>query len=117
MDKHTKYRNASIANFTPAELQKARDNAAISARRHPEEHARTMAIIEEKGLGNHREIINHFIRYCAPMTDFELGTISCFVDTSYAGAFSRGEQYEAPAIANSSAADLIYRPAIKPDGA
>lgn len=116
MNKQDKYRASSLANFTPEELAKARANAAIAARRDPEGHAKTMAIIEEKGLGNHREILSHFLRYPSPITEHELATIMLYQDTSYAGPYGRGEQHEAKPNINTDIADLLYRPAIKPDG-
>lgn len=123
MNKQDKYRNSSIQNFTQAELDKARDNLAFVKRRFPEESAKEQAVIKEKGLGDHREVIAHYVKYKSPMTERELGVLQMFADTSYAGAFQRGEQYEAPpskqaggSLLGNSAADILYRPAIKPDG-
>ncbi|MBN9454001.1 MAG: hypothetical protein J0I42_18850 [Bosea sp.] len=115
MNRQDKYRSSSIQNFTQAELDKARDNLAFVKRRFPEESAREQAVIREKGLEDHREVISHYIRFKSPMTERELGVLQMFADTSYAGSFGRGEQHEA--AGGSSPADILYRPAIKPDGA
>ncbi|MGF7008342.1 hypothetical protein J2X50_003862 [Aminobacter sp. BE322] len=50
MDKAEKYRRSAMMNFTPEELAQARTNFEQSAKRFPEEHKRTAALIEQKGL-------------------------------------------------------------------
>ena len=115
MNKQDKYRASSLANFTQAELDKARDNLAFVKRRFPEESAKEQAVIKEKGLEDHREVISHYVKYKSPMNPWELSVLQMFPDTTYAGAFGRGQQHETPATSGMSAADLMFRPAIKPD--
>lgn len=101
---YNKYVNATRANFTPEELRKAQENLAYGARRFPEEHARAMALIKERGLEGHREITDHYSRFKMPISESEIKTIALFADTTYAGAFGRGQQ-DAPAPAVS-----FYKP-------
>ena len=125
MNKQDKYRAASLLNFSQAELDKARENLAFVKRRFPEESAKEQAVIAEKGLGDHREVISHYSRFRVPMTSHELSVLQLFEGSSYSGSFAKGEQRDAPthrpagegSMLGSSAADLLYRPAIKPDGA
>lgn len=124
MNKAEKYRRSSIANFTPAELAQARANFERSARRFPEEHKRTAALIEEKGLGNHREVIDWYRQNITPMSGHALGVIGIFADTTYAGAFGKGQQYPTSQFGSlvsrggdDALAAAIYHQPTKPEGA
>lgn len=126
MDKAEKYRRSAVANFTPEELAQARTNFERSAKRFPEEHKRTAALIEQKGLGNHREVIDWYRQNISPISEHALGVIGIFADTTYAGAFGKGQQFEGPAPQSASLvsrggddvlAETIFRQPIKPEGA
>lgn len=121
MRKEEKYLKASKANFTADDWNKFHENRAFVAKRFPEQHAHTMEIMKEKSLEYHREVVQHYVKYRSPISEHDLGIIQAFADTTYAGPYGRGEQYEAPSTtpqgAEPSAIDNIFRKAIGPDGA
>ncbi|MBB3394470.1 hypothetical protein [Rhizobium sp. BK060] len=113
---YNRYVNSTRANFSAEDLRKAQENLAYGARRFPEEHARAMALIKERGLEGHREITEHYSRFKMPMSESEIKTIALFADTTYKGAFNRGEAHEAPTTAGGTKEDNIFRPAVAPEG-
>lgn len=116
MNKADKYRRASLANFTDEQLATARANFAFGAKRFPEEHRKVASIIEEKGLGNHREVVDWYSRNKMPIPTSTLSFIQLYQGSTYAGPHGRGEQFEAPTHGGTGIASEIYRQPIKPDG-
>src|SRR3546814_7817110 len=96
MNKSEKYRRASLAQLTPEQLATARRNYQYCARRFPEEQGKIAAMIEDRGLGDHREVLEHYARNKSPISEYELGLIGLYGDTSYQGAHGKGRQYYAP---------------------
>ena len=60
MNKAEKYRAASLANFTPAELAKVQENVKLMARRFSADHAVMLDDIHRNGLENHRRLSGIF---------------------------------------------------------
>src|SRR3546814_9786339 len=83
MNKSEKYRRASLAQLTPEQLATARRNYQYCARRFPEEQGKIAAMIEDRGLGDHREVLEHYARNKSPISEYELGLIGLYGDTSY----------------------------------
>src|SRR3546814_15918980 len=65
-------------------------------------------MIEDRGLGDHREVLEHYARNKSPISEYELGLIGLYGDTSYQGAHGKGRQYYAPSTNSPS---LVSGPA------
>ncbi|TCU29925.1 hypothetical protein [Rhizobium laguerreae] len=116
--KYNKYATATRANFTPEELRRAQENFQYVKARFPKEHAESETLIVAKGLSGHREIHDWYARYKSPIPKERLNAIEQYADSTYAGAFGRGQALEAkPTTAGGTPQDNLYRPAIKPEGA
>src|SRR3546814_10185974 len=94
MNKSEKYRRASLAQLAPEQLATARRNYQYCARRFPEEQGKIAAMIEDRGLGDHREVLEHYARNKSPISEYELGLIGLYGDTSYQGAHGKGRSEE-----------------------
>ncbi|WP_064681268.1 hypothetical protein [Rhizobium bangladeshense] len=86
-----KFEASTRANFTPEELVKAKANFDWGAQRMPEEHAKAVELIAAKGLGGHREVTAHYLKFKQPITPFELARIDLFKETTSAGPFGIDE--------------------------
>jgi hypothetical protein len=110
-----KFGRATMALFTPEQLKQADANYAYGAQRFPAEHARAAASIKARGLEHHREVLQWYTEKKMPIPDEVLKTIQVFKDSTYAGAFGKGEQREAEAT--SPGLGNFYHQPIKPEGA
>ncbi|KQV14019.1 hypothetical protein ASC97_12490 [Rhizobium sp. Root1203] len=117
MNKNQKYAEAARATLTDEEIRRAGENFAYGAKRFPAEHAEAVALITAKGLAGHREVASYYASHKMPISARELSVIELYKDTSYAGAFGQGVAHEAPSTSGGTAADSIFRPTMKPDGA
>src|SRR3546814_8000031 len=80
MNKSENYRRASLAQLTPEQLATARRNYQSCARRFPEAQGTIAAMIADRGLGDHREVIENYARYRRPFSEYELGLIGLYGD-------------------------------------
>jgi hypothetical protein len=113
MNPKVKYGRATMALFTPEQLKQADANYAYGAARFPAEHARAAASIKAKGLEHHREVVDWYLTKKMPIPDAVLSTIQVFRDSTYAGAFGKGEQRQAEAT--SPGPGTLYRKPIPPE--
>lgn len=116
--KYQKFAAATRANFSAEELRRAQENFAYVKTRFPKEHAESEALIAVKGLSGHREIHDWYARYKSPIPKERLNAIEQYADSTYAGAFGRGQaREEEPSTAGGTKLDNLYRPVVKPEGA
>lgn len=87
-----KFEASTRANFTPQELTKAMENFQWGAKRMPEEHAKAVALIAEKGLGGHREVTAHYLKYKQPISPLELARIDLYKNSTSKGPFGIDER-------------------------
>ncbi|MBX5046980.1 hypothetical protein [Rhizobium lentis] len=116
--KQRQYEKATRAVMSEEQIRKAQENWEYSARRFPEEHKRVAALIEERGLTGHREIVDWYSRYKAPIDAHRVAAIELFKDTTYCGPFGVGEaKATTPTTAGGTKLDAIFTPSVKPEGA
>lgn len=84
-------RYSTQKNLTPEQLKAARENFAFGAKRYPEEHRVVAERIGERGLGDHREVLEYYSRHKMPISTRQLGAIETFRETSSVGAFAKGK--------------------------